>query len=193
MDTERPAALYKRRQDMTDYIATYTGIHMVPTDPKIEDFRVEDIAHALSLICRGNGQVQSFWSVGEHCIACAKEAAARGLPDRLVLACLLHDAAECYLSDVPRPFKKKLPAYQEAEDRILSLVYQRFLGSELTEEEAAVLKGIDDDLLWYDLEILLNEKQTGNRPALHIELSYAVRPFAAVEQEYLELYEQYKV
>ena len=171
MDTERPAALYKKRQDMTDYIATYTGIHMVPTDPKIEDFRIEDIAHALSLICRGNGQVQSFWSVGEHCIACAKEAAARGLPDRLVLACLLHDAAECYLSDVPRPFKKKLPAYQEAEDRILSLVYQRFLGLELTEEEAAVLKGIDDDLLWYDLEILLNEKQTGNRPALHIELT----------------------
>ncbi len=99
---------------MTDYISTYTGIHMVPTDPKIDDFRIEDMAHALSLICRGNGQVKSFWSVGEHCIACAKEAAARGLPDRIVLACLLHDAAECYLSDVPRPFKKKLPAYQEA-------------------------------------------------------------------------------
>ena len=177
---------------MTDYISTYTGIHMVPTDPKIDDFRIEDMAHALSLICRGNGQVKSFWSVGEHCIACAKEAAARGLPDRIVLACLLHDAAECYLSDVPRPFKKKLPAYQEAEDRILSLVYQRFLGSDLTEEEAGILNEIDYDLLWFDLEVLLDERPDGEKPALHIDLSFDVRPFAAVEQEYLELYERYK-
>ncbi len=27
----------------------------------------------------------------------------------MILACLLHDASECYLSDVPTPFKKELP------------------------------------------------------------------------------------
>lgn len=32
---------------------------------------IEDIAHALSLICRGNGQVKTF-SVGQHCINCAQ-------------------------------------------------------------------------------------------------------------------------
>ena len=82
----------EKRRIMTDYIRTYTGVPIVPANPKPEDFRIEDIAHALSLICRGNGHVKTFWSVGEHCIACAKEAAARELPDRIVLACLLHDA-----------------------------------------------------------------------------------------------------
>lgn len=83
----------------------------------------------LSLICRGNGHVQTFWSVGQHCICCAKEAAARGLSDRMVLACLLHDASECYMSDVPTPFKKELPEYQ------------------------AQLNEIDHAMLLYDLEI----------------------------------------
>ena len=100
----------------------------------------------------GNGHVRTFWSVGEHCICCAKEALARGLGARLALACLLHDASECYLSDIPRPFKESLPAYQKLEDHLLDLVYERFLGSTLTEEEQEELKKIDDDLLWYDLE-----------------------------------------
>ncbi len=176
---------------MTDYIRTYTGVAFVSANPRPEDFRIEDIAHALSLICRGNGHVKTFWSVGEHCIACAKEAAARGLADRIVLACLLHDAGECYLSDVPRPVKKTLPAYQETENRLLAMIYQKFLGSDLTDEEAVIVKKIDDDLLWYDLTELLNEPHFGKAPELHICLSYNVRPFSEVEEEFLCLFEQY--
>lgn len=73
---------------MSEYITTYTGKHMQPTQPDPNLIRIQDIAHALSLICRGNGHVKTFWSVGQHCICCAKEAAARGLSDRMVLACL---------------------------------------------------------------------------------------------------------
>ena len=105
---------------MADYITTYTGIHFYPTDPDPEAINIEDIAHALSLLCRGNGHVSTFWSVAQHCIICAREAAAREWPDRLVLACLLHDASECYLSDVPRPFKAELVGYREHEDRLLA-------------------------------------------------------------------------
>ena len=76
---------------MSEFITTYTGKHFKPTDPNPELIDIPDIAHALSLICRGNGHVKTFWSVGQHCICCAKEAAARGLSDRMVLACLLHD------------------------------------------------------------------------------------------------------
>lgn len=94
---------------MADYITTYTGDHFDPTLPEAEHLHIEDIAHALSLICRGNGHVKTFFSVGSHCINCAKEAAARGYSGRLVLACLLHDASEAYLSDVPRPFKNIFP------------------------------------------------------------------------------------
>ena len=176
---------------MSNYITTYTGKHLEPTNPTADKICVEDIAHALSMLCRGNGHVKTFWSVGEHCICCAKEAAAQGLPSRMVLACLLHDASECYMSDVPRPFKKQLPAYQEQEDHLLSIIYTKFLGNGLTAEEQAQLKEIDNALLWYDLDYLLSEPQEAPAPVLHIDLNYTVRPFAQVEAEYLDIYKRY--
>ena len=178
---------------MADYITTYTGKHMITTDPRPEDFRIEDIAQALSLICRGNGQVKTFFSVGQHCIACAKEAAVRDLPQRIILACLLHDAGESYLSDVPRPFKKTQPAYQELENRILSMIYTKFLGSDLTEQETALVKEIDDIMLWYDLKTLLNEVQSELPGEPLTTLYYDVRPFEDVESEYLSLFDQYRL
>ena len=96
---------------MSDHIRTYTGKEFYPMEPDPDAICIEDIAHALPMICRGNGHVHSFWSVGEHCICCAKEAEARGFSNRVILACLLHDASECYMSDVPRPFKKELGFY----------------------------------------------------------------------------------
>ena len=176
---------------MSEYITTYTGKHFEPTNPNPELIRIEDIAHALSMICRGNGHVKTFWSVGQHCVCCAREAAARGLSNRMVLACLLHDASECYMSDVPTPFKNELPEYQEQEEQLLSMIYEKFLGSDLTEEEQKELKEIDHAMLWYDLEHLLGEIQYGEIPELHIELDYTVHSFSEVEEEYLALYEKY--
>ncbi len=173
---------------MGNYITTYTGRHFEPTNPDPEMIRIEDIAHALSLICRGNGHVKTFWSVGQHCINSANEAWARGLPNRMALAALLHDASECYMSDIPRPYKNELSAYRGQEDRLLGMIYEKFLGTPLTEEEQKQLKEIDDAMLWYDLENLLDETQFGEIPELHIELDYAVRPFQDVEKEYLELF-----
>lgn len=98
-------------------ITTYTGRHIDPLHPDPDMICIEDIAHALSLICRGNGQVKTFFSVGQHCINCAREALARGYSRRVAFACLLHDASECYLSDVPRPFKKTLSGYKEQEKK----------------------------------------------------------------------------
>ena len=175
---------------MSEYITTYTGKHFKPTEPDPELFDIADIAHALSLICRGNGHVKTFWSVGEHCICCAKEATARGLSDRVVLACLLHDASECYMSDVPRPLKQNMKDYKHQESSLLDVIYRKFLGEALTEEEEKQIKAIDDDLLWYDLEMLLGEKQNREKPELHIRLDYKVRPFDMVEREYLDFFRE---
>ena len=76
---------------------------------------IADIAHPLSFLTRANGHFAQFYSVGQHCIQCAKEASARGYNDRLALACLLHDASEAYLSDITRPVKKNLPGYRDVE------------------------------------------------------------------------------
>lgn len=176
---------------MSDYITTYTGKHFEPVNPDPAAIDIRDIAHALSLICRGNGHVHTFWSVGEHCICCAREARARGLSEKMILACLLHDASECYMSDVPRPFKKSLPSYSEQEERLLSLIYEKFLGKDLTAEEKKQLKEIDNAVLWYDLKELLGEAQTEKKPEINVEMDYTVRSFQEVEEEYLAIYKKY--
>ena len=174
------------------YITTYTGKHFDPTSPDMSMVDIRDIAHALSLTCRGNGHVKTFFSVGQHCILCAREAEARGYDRRGILACLLHDASEAYMSDVPRPFKHALPEYVAAEERLLDQIYEKYLGSPLSEEEQALVKTIDDDVLYYDLKMLLNEEQEREKPHLQVTPDYTVVPFEQVEQEYLSLYERWK-
>ena len=46
---------------MGEFITTYTGQHFEPTNPNPELIRIEDIAHALSMICRGNGHVKTLY------------------------------------------------------------------------------------------------------------------------------------
>ena len=90
------------------FITTYTKKYFDPLNVDESLLDIKDIAHALSLICRGNGHVQYFYSVAQHSLACAKEAKARGYSKEVILGCLLHDGSEVYLSDVTRPIKKEL-------------------------------------------------------------------------------------
>ena len=175
------------------YITTYTGKHFDPVNPDKHLIDIRDIAHALSLICRGNGHVKTFFSVGQHCVNAAKEAILRGYSDRVILACLIHDAGEAYLSDVPRPVKPSMPKYNQLEDRLLNMIYEKFLGSPLTEEEQRLVKSVDNDLLYYDLKELLNEVLDVPAPSLHISLNYNFVPFDEIEQNFLALYEQNKI
>lgn len=178
---------------MSNHITTYTGKYFEPANPDPDMICIEDIAHALSLVCRANGHVKSFWSVGQHCICCAKEAQARGLSNRLILACLLHDATECFMSDVPSPYKHELPEFRKHEKILLDIVYKKYLGSTLSQEEEKQLKEIDDTMLWYDLHYLLRDDQERKAPPIHIQLDYTVRLFQDVEEEYLSLYRQYAI
>ena len=176
---------------MTSYITTCSGKHFNPIAPDSDAIAIEDIAHALSYLCRGNGHVKQFLSVGQHCLRCAFEAEARGASPRLILACLLHDAGEAYLSDVPRPFKQVLPEYILYEERLLSIIYEKFLQTSLTEEEERYVKRIDDDVLYYDLKILLGEVQEKEAPEMAYAYEYLQQPFEEVEQAYLHLYQKY--
>ena len=79
-----------------------------------DNVAIEDIAHALSMICRGNGHLRFFYSVGLHSINCAQETLPEDTKQELVLACLLHDATEAYIADSIRPVKNQLPEYEES-------------------------------------------------------------------------------
>lgn len=104
-----------------EWMQTYTGRRFYPADPRPDEVEPEDIAHALSLLCRYGGHVDRFYSVAEHCVLLSEAVA----PEH-ALAALLHDATEAYVVDVPRPLKLMLPAYREYEDRVWYAVARRF-------------------------------------------------------------------
>ena len=174
-------------QKKTNYLKTYMGKRVDPIEVEAEDITLEDIAHALSLMCRGNGQVIHFYSVGQHCINCAKEAKARGWNVRLQLGCLLHDAAEAYMSDLITPIKVHMPKYYEIEERFLKAVYEKFGLSDLSAQEWEMIMDVDRALLIYDLVELLKEPvpEEGYKVVRLPDISF--RPFEEVEEEYKSL------
>lgn len=175
---------------MKTYMKTYSGLRIDPFDPKPEEIRIEDIAHALSLICRGNGQVAHFYSVAQHCLNCEKEAEARGHSKRLRLACLLHDASEAYLNDIIRPVKQYLAKYTETEEHFLDVVYQSFGLGDLTAKEWDAVREIDDILLDYDLVELLHEPMPEGGYQFLIRPDIGQRPFEEVEAAYIKKAEE---
>ena len=104
-----------------NWIETYSGNRFYPMDPHDDEIDIYDIAHSLSLQCRYNGHCPKFYSVAEHSVYVARE-----LQPSMMLAGLLHDAAEAYLSDIPRPIKRMLPVYKEAEEKIETCVNRLF-------------------------------------------------------------------
>ena len=175
---------------MACIINTFSGKQIDIENPNPDNILIEDIAHALSFICRGCGQVQFFFPVARHCVYCALEAKARGFSDEVVLACLLHDASEAYMMDLPKPLKDELfPQYRTYENAFLNCIYRKFLGRPLTAEEAEQVDIIDHVLLQYDLKYLLNVDT--ELPEIHIALNYAFEPLEKSQKDYLEIYKEY--
>lgn len=59
---------------MTEKMHTFTGKKVNPMKLEQNAIDIDDIAHALSLLCRGGGHLKYFYSVGQHSINCAEEA-----------------------------------------------------------------------------------------------------------------------
>lgn len=92
-----------------NWFQTFTGrVIDLDAHPKTWPIAIEDIAHALSLICRWSGHVKAFYSVAQHSVtmSCQVEDLQKH-PER-GLALLLHDASEAYLNDVISPLKRRV-------------------------------------------------------------------------------------
>lgn len=67
--------------------------------------QIGDISHALSNICRYNGQVD-FYSVAEHALRVSHMLGSEGHDPLTQLLGLHHDDCEAYITDVPAPQKR---------------------------------------------------------------------------------------
>ncbi len=103
------------------YIHTYTGLHFKAHDPSPDQICIEDIAHALSLTCRFGGHCDKMYSVAHHSVLLSYM-----VPKTDALAALLHDAAEAYLGDMPKPIKNILPDYVKLEKTVSKIILEKF-------------------------------------------------------------------
>jgi len=171
------------------FISTYSGLKFWPLDPREDEIKIEDIAHALSLMCRGNGHVKHFYSVGQHSIFCAKEAALRGYSKKVQLACLLHDASEAYISDITRPVKSLLPEYLKMEEVLQSFIEEVLGLTQLTDQEREQVKLIDDTILKYELADLL-DTHVDNTLELVGAYDFSFRMMEDTEKEFIKLFKE---
>lgn len=108
------------------YISVLTGGRFYLNDPSPRDVKIEDIAGALSKICRYLGHTEVFYSVAEHCVALSLALRDGGWGPLTQLHALLHDAHEAYTGDMPRPLKKVFPDVREWEHKCMLAVLTRF-------------------------------------------------------------------
>lgn len=110
------------------WMVSASGRRIFLLEPDPEQILLDDIAHALSMICRFGGHVREFYSVAQHSML-VSTIVGEGRPcsDLWLRTALMHDAAEAYLGDVVRPLKKALgPAYGDIEERWERAICGRF-------------------------------------------------------------------
>lgn len=82
---------------------------------------IEDIASALSKVCRFAGHIPHFYSVAQHVVNTSRIVAVGHELDAL-----MHDTAEAFTNDLPTPLKHRLPEFRDLERRIEAAMAQRF-------------------------------------------------------------------
>lgn len=129
-----------------DWQQTFTGRQFWPLDPRPDDIDVRDIAHALALQCRFAGHCRVPYSVAEHSVRVSDLIMEQTGDSNAGLAGLLHDAAEAYCVDVPRPLKPFLTGYKSIERRIAWAIEQ-WSGLHEGAFEEGLVKRADEVLL----------------------------------------------
>ncbi len=169
--------------DNTD-ISTFSGELIDVINPDPEKLKIEDIAHALSQLCRFGGHSKTFYSVAQHSIAVSYL-----VPENYALEGLLHDSTEAYMVDLPLPIKRQIKLYKQIEDNLYTNgISKKFnLLPELPEE----VHQVDKAMIvyeWYNymdinhkFEMLIKDFK---------EKFFKIKSIQEIENEFIERYEQ---
>lgn len=113
------------------WIQTYRQNRFHLIEPRPFEVQIEDIAHALSQICRFGGHTKEFYSVAQHSVLVSGYLLNRFHDPRLSLEGHLHDAGEAYTGDATRPQKAAINeitagGWSRFEDPICETVAKKF-------------------------------------------------------------------
>lgn len=103
------------------WIPTYSGCIIDFLEPDPVQINILDIARGLSAKCRWSGQTERHYSVAEHSVWVSML-----VDPSIAFYALLHDAAEAYISDIPKPLKNLLTGIEEIERGLLSAIWTAF-------------------------------------------------------------------
>jgi hypothetical protein len=171
-----------------NWIQTFSGKQFWPTDPLPDDVFIEDIAHALSMICRFNGHSKFFYSVAQHSVLVSRFCHG----SKMKLIGLLHDASEAYISDVCKPIKPELNGYARIERLLQFVILKRFLGDR--DLYNIQVKDIDKRILLDEQMVLLPNTPKEWQQTIDIEpLGIEIEPWTPEKAEYEFLLDFHKL
>lgn len=156
------------------WVQTHSGRRVYPwaDDAFPDSYQIEDVAHALSMLCRFNGHIKQFYSVAEHCVRVMWRLQEIEAAPACVLGGLLHDAGEAYVGDVPSPIKTQTPAIKRAEKNIVGHIHRKFnLG--LTEADEAAIHLVDREMVFVEGRALLEHPEIMELWSFQPETHYA--------------------
>lgn len=180
---------------MVIYTENMKGRRFYYNDLSCNTYDIEEIAHALSMICRAGGHFRQFYSVATHSILIAEYFIKLNYDFKTIRTALLHDATEAYIGDVITPLKNMFPEIKQFEDRLYSHIAVKF---DLFREIPNVIKIADTKMLNLERSYLLpptnNDWGTGYK-FLNVEEKFKEMLFwdmGKTKKRFLELYNKYK-
>ena len=112
----------------------------------IDDIDYKDFILCLPNICRWGARIEKHYSVGQHVLELYWYLKSIGRPDLAKMG-LFHDGCEAYIGDIIYPIKTEIPIFQELEDKLCNLVYEKY------NIDKSLIKEFD----YYDRQISRNE------------------------------------
>lgn len=170
-----------RGRDLFHSLQTYGGRFIWPLDPHVDEIDHLSIAHGLACEMRYGNQSPYPLPVAWHSVALSHV-----VPPEYAQAALIHDAAEAYLKDMPRPIRRQEPfkgMYDAIEDKLLRVCFEYFgVDYEL----------MNDEFLFYDIKMSWCEMTVWARtsPVFEAKLNalFAVSPPERIEDSLDEDY-----
>jgi 5'-deoxynucleotidase YfbR-like HD superfamily hydrolase len=170
-----------------DWISTYSATKFYAFDPRVEEIHIEDIAHALSLICRYSGHCKFFYSVAQHSIGVQQILKEFGYDAQIQLYGLLHDASEAYICDIPKDIKRNMPEYKKIEKNIQNMIWKSFNLPEPSDEIHSLVKQADNMMLRCEAKTLMKDWTEWYLPYDDINIVIEEKPMKYTENRFLQI------